>query len=225
MSLRALVLLIVSALVIAFVAINWSAIAAPTALSLGFAEVHAPLGLVLLGLTMLLALVFIGIIAYMQTTVIVEARRHNKELAAQRELADNAEASRFTDLRAFLTTELGRLAEQGEAHSQAIHSRVDRLEVGLREVAPHDDIKQLAEMTERHNQEIHARVDRMEIGLRELDAQHAQERALPATPISESTQPPMPAEAATSLLGPASSAAPSTYNPNPPGSPLLPPRD
>ena len=181
MSLRSLLLLIVGAAIVAFVAVNWVAVTQPTTLSLGFTEVVAPLGVVLLGLTALLALVFIGIIAYMQTTVIMEARRHNKELAAQRELADNAEASRFTDLRAFLTTELGRLAEQAERNNQALHSRVDRLEVGLREATPTTELAHLADVSDRHNQELHARIDRLEIGLRELDA-HRQPAAMPALP-------------------------------------------
>jgi hypothetical protein len=44
----------------------------------------------------------------MQATLIVESRRQSKELQAQRELADRAEASRFTELRDFIGQELAR---------------------------------------------------------------------------------------------------------------------
>ena len=75
------------------------------------------------------------IVAYIQGTVLVETRRHAKELAAQRELADKAEASRFTDLRAHLDQEMQRLNETLEKVSQETLSRVDRAEMGLREHA------------------------------------------------------------------------------------------
>ena len=67
----------------------------PTHLSLIVADVQAPLGLVMLGLLAGVSCMFVLMIAYIQGTVLVETRRHAKELAAQRELADKAEASRF----------------------------------------------------------------------------------------------------------------------------------
>ncbi|MNZ94154.1 hypothetical protein D3C78_1132550 [compost metagenome] len=56
----------------------------------------------MLGLTVLLAIFFIAYVLSLQTSVLLETRRHTKELQAQRELADKAEASRFTELRAVL---------------------------------------------------------------------------------------------------------------------------
>lgn len=52
---------------------------------------------------------FVVYIVYQQAGVILEARRFAKELKAQRELADQAEASRFTELRSFLDGELHRI--------------------------------------------------------------------------------------------------------------------
>ena len=110
MSLRALLLLIIGAAIVAFIGVNWTAMTMPTDLNLIFTEIRAPLGLVLLGLMALLSVVFVGLIAYTQGTVLMETRRHAKELTAQRELADKAEASRFTELRAYLEEQT--LAEQ-----------------------------------------------------------------------------------------------------------------
>jgi uncharacterized integral membrane protein len=119
MPLRTVVLLIVCTVVALFAALNWSAFLAPTTISLGVAQVQAPLGLIMLVLMAVLAALFLAYVVYLQSTVLLEARRHAKELQAQRELADQAEVSRFTELRAYLDTRLSELenslsAEIGE---------------------------------------------------------------------------------------------------------------
>jgi uncharacterized integral membrane protein len=167
MSLRALLLLIVGAAIVAFIGVNWSAMTTPTDLNLVFTELRAPLGLVLLGLMALLSAVFVGLIAYTQGTVLMETRRHAKELSAQRELADKAEASRFTDLRAHLDKEVARLSEVIENHTRETLARVDRAEMGLRDRPVDLEIGRLVQAVEAHNRDLHARVDRLEMGLRE----------------------------------------------------------
>lgn len=92
-----LVLIIVVIGVLAF--FNFPYLAQNVPMSLGFTTVEAPLGLILLGLTALMAIVFIAYVIAMQGAWLLEARAHTKEMAAQRELADKAEASRFTELR------------------------------------------------------------------------------------------------------------------------------
>ncbi|WP_157667561.1 hypothetical protein [Comamonas serinivorans] len=171
MSIRSILLIVVAALVAIFVAVNWTVMTTPTDLSLIFTTVYAPVGVVMLGILGVMALVFIGFVAYQQSAVLMETRRHAKELASQRELADKAEASRFTDLRGFLTEELSRLNQQIDGAGQAVQSRVDRLEIGLRETSPDGRLQQLAELSERHAQDIQARVDRLEIGLREMEGE------------------------------------------------------
>lgn len=167
MSFKSLFLLIIGIAILAFVALNWSAMSTPTNLSLGFTEIRAPLGLVLLGLMALLSVVFVALVAYTQGTVLVETRRHAKELAAQRELADKAEASRFTDLRAHLDKEISRVTEAMGVQTRETLSRVDRAEMGLRERPVDADITRLVQAVENHNRDLHARVDRLEMGLRE----------------------------------------------------------
>ena len=61
----------------------------------------------------------------------LEARRHNKEMSAQRELADKAEASRFTELRNYLDTQRQQsTAADTQAHT-ALLARLEQLEKTL----------------------------------------------------------------------------------------------
>ncbi len=167
MSFKSLFLLIIGIAILAFVGLNWEAVNRPTNLNLGFTEVRAPLGLVLLGLMASLSVVFVALVAYTQGTVLVETRRHARELAAQRELADKAEASRFTDLRAHLDKEVTRLTDAINVQTRETLSRVDRAEMGLRDRPVDADIARLVQAVEGHNRDLHARVDRLEMGLRE----------------------------------------------------------
>lgn len=112
MHLRNVALLVLLVLVALFAVLNWSVIMAPTTLSLGFAQVQAPLGLVLLGMLALVTAAFLFYLVYLQSSVLLEARRHARELQASRELADQAEASRFTELRAVLETRIAQLERE-----------------------------------------------------------------------------------------------------------------
>ena len=109
MPLRTVFLIVVLALIALFAVLNWGAFLAPTTLSFGVAQVQAPLGLIMLGLLAVLTALFLIYVVYLQTTVILEWRRREKELQASRELADQAEASRFTELRAHLDTRLSEI--------------------------------------------------------------------------------------------------------------------
>jgi uncharacterized integral membrane protein len=126
MPLRSVALLIILAAIAAFALLNWSAFLAPTTLSLGFAQVQAPLGLIMLALIAILTALFLGYLLYLQTTVLFEARRHARELQAQRELAVQAEASRFTELRTYLETRLTELENSLGAQIGEMRDRFDR---------------------------------------------------------------------------------------------------
>jgi len=132
MKVRTLFLLIVVAAIAAFAALNWNAFMAPTTLSLGFAAVQAPLGLIMLGLLVFLTGLFLVFVVYLQTSVLLEARRHARELQANKELADQAEASRFTELRGFLEAELKRQAGLDAESRAALLTRLDQLDRDLR---------------------------------------------------------------------------------------------
>lgn len=132
MRIRSLFLLFVLTLIGAFTALNWEVFLANSQVSLGIATVQAPLGLVMLGLLFFVVAYFLVYVLYLQSTVLFDARRHAKELQTNRELADKAEASRFTELRGFLDAGLKQRAEQDTAAQQAVLTRLDALEKTLR---------------------------------------------------------------------------------------------
>jgi uncharacterized integral membrane protein len=133
MHVRSLLLVLVLALVAAFAVLNWAAFTAPTPLTVGFTQVEAPLGLIMLIALGVISVLFLAYIVFQQAGVIVEARRYAKELKTQRELADTAEASRFTELRMFLEGELRRIEAQAAAGTREVTARIERLESQLQE--------------------------------------------------------------------------------------------
>lgn len=127
MSLRGVAIVLALVAIGVFAALNWAAIMAPTELSLGFAQVQAPLGIVMLGISALLCALFIVYLLFQQAGALLEARRYAKEMKAQRELADRAEASRVAELRSFLEAEIRRLESQGAAGAHETAARIDQL--------------------------------------------------------------------------------------------------
>jgi uncharacterized integral membrane protein len=117
---RILFLLLLGSLIAAFAALNWAAFTAPSTLSVGVTTVEAPLGVTLLGVLVLMALVFAVYAAFGQGAVLLEARRHAKEMHLQRQLADQAEASRFTELRSALDSELAKLGDRLSGSQDAL---------------------------------------------------------------------------------------------------------
>jgi uncharacterized integral membrane protein len=112
MPLRTLIVLLLAAMLVIFVAVNWTAFTAPTSLSLVFGTVEAPLGLVMLIVTGAVALVFLAYAFWLQAAVLRESRRMARELGAQRQLAEAAETSRLTELRAHIDQAINGLAAQ-----------------------------------------------------------------------------------------------------------------
>lgn len=133
MNARALALVSALALLALFATLNWATFTAPTTLTLGFTDVQAPLGLLMLIVTAVLCGLFVVYILFQQAGFILDARRYAKELKANRELADTAEASRFTDLRTFLEGELRRIEAQSAASNRELGARMAQLEQGLQD--------------------------------------------------------------------------------------------
>ena len=132
MKLRTLLLLLLLLAMTLFVALNWQAIIAPTTLSLLVTTVEAPLGLIMLGMLILLTGAFVVFAGVHQTAILLEARQQSKELQAQRKLADQAEASRITELHQLLTATLQKMDQQTQENRLATHARIDALEQSLR---------------------------------------------------------------------------------------------
>jgi uncharacterized integral membrane protein len=130
--LRTLLIVLVLGVVVIFALLNWSVFTAPTTLSIGFTTVEAPLGLILLGAIGALTLLFLIYLVYLQASALMESRQYSRELKNQRELADRAEESRFTELRSSLETELRRIADQMADSNTAMNTRLDGLAHDLR---------------------------------------------------------------------------------------------
>lgn len=103
---RMIVLVLAILAVAGFAAQNWAEINRSSPLNFGVVVTDAPLGLILLSLLGLTLLLFLASAATMRTQALIESRQHAKALQAQRDLADRAEASRFTDLRQQLDAHL-----------------------------------------------------------------------------------------------------------------------
>lgn len=128
MRIRVLPVLLVVLLTGLFALINWSSFTAPTTLNLGFMQTTAPVGMVMLGIVALLAVMYIASVVYLQGSALLESRRLMKEVHAQRELADKAEASRITELREFMNGEMQRLRLVHDELRASMFDRMDQME-------------------------------------------------------------------------------------------------
>ncbi|MCA1326479.1 LapA family protein [Herbaspirillum sp. alder98] len=128
MRFRTIFLVVLLALVAIFAAVNWTAFIAPTTLSLIYTDFQAPLGVVMLGVIVVLTAFFLLYILALQTSVLLESRRLTKQLQTQRDLADQAEQSRFTDLRGYLKSEMEQLNRRQVEQQTLIAQRLDALQ-------------------------------------------------------------------------------------------------
>ena len=122
------VLWIILALTALFAALNWPVFNTPQPLWLGFTTVTAPLGVLLLG-----ALAVVAVLLLVeQSRALGESRRFTRELDAQRKLAEKAEGSRYSELRAYFAEELGRVEQRSLDTRATLINRMDSLERDLR---------------------------------------------------------------------------------------------
>lgn len=143
MRIRTFILLMTLLAIAVFAAFNWNAFMTPTPLTLGVIDFQAPLGLVMLILIALLTGLFLAFVVAMQTGVLLESRRVSRELQASRTLAEQAEASRYSELRAHLDSELlkigarldrmdGELKTVIEEHSNSLAAVIGEMDDRLR---------------------------------------------------------------------------------------------
>ena len=120
------------ALLCLLVALNWTTLLAPAALNLVVAQVQAPLGIVMLGVTVVLLLLFL--MAFMQSQIasLLETRRLLKEVQKFQDLADKAEASRIEGLRSLIDTEFRQLHARLGAAPTAVADATAPGEAGFR---------------------------------------------------------------------------------------------
>jgi hypothetical protein len=145
---RWILVLIAIAVTAVFAAMNWGTFVTPTTLWIGARTIQAPLGLIMLGLMALMGMGFVIYALSFQVSAMAESRRQAKELAVQRDLADKAEASRFTELREFMRAELLRVTQAEDGMRHTILQRLDTLEQHSR-IALTESLDQLEHRLER----------------------------------------------------------------------------
>jgi hypothetical protein len=127
-----LFVLVVLVVLAAFAALNWTVLAAPAPLNVLVARIEAPPGLVMLAVAIALTLLYLVLALGLETATLLETRRSTRELLAQRKLADDAEASRFTALRSYLEGELAQLKTRPDEAVRGVMERVAQVEQTLR---------------------------------------------------------------------------------------------
>lgn len=145
---RVLLLVLAIVLVSGFAAQNWPEINRSSELLFGPIVMDAPLGLILLSLLGIALVAFLLASFASRTRALVESRHHYKTLEAQRELADKAEASRFTELRAHLDRmhhemreELSQLSRAMTNRLTGMESRFDARSRGWGPATPHEELR------------------------------------------------------------------------------------
>jgi uncharacterized integral membrane protein len=158
---KALGWIVLAALVLlAFFAVaNWALLTAPATLDFLAFTVQGPLGLILLGTTLAFAALFAIYALSLRTSTLVEARRHTKELQAQRDLADKAEASRFTALGSSVEQEFARVRTLIEDSRAECRQHALSMEVSLK-----NTLAETANEIFAHVGEIDDKLDRLSPG-------------------------------------------------------------
>ncbi|HSV82266.1 MAG TPA: hypothetical protein VLK85_23995, partial [Ramlibacter sp.] len=165
---RAILLVLAILLIAGFAALNWGEIIRPTSVWFGPFVADAPLGAILLGLLAVAVVIFAVSAGAMRTQSLMESRHHFKTLEAQRELADKAEASRFTELRQHLDTQLRELRDR------------DAIAATEFEKAMVQSQRELRTQLEQINRTIAARLTELE---HRLDTRLVQPASYGATPV------------------------------------------
>ena len=125
---KILLLIIGIVLIAAFGVLNVDEFTRASTLNFGFTTMQLPLGLVMTILVIAILLIFLLTTLYMHSTNLIETRKYAKELTIQRELADKAEASRFTDLRRYMETQAALATNQSSDTIAAIDRRIVQTE-------------------------------------------------------------------------------------------------
>lgn len=121
------ILIVLFFLIGGFTALNWETFNTPTELSVGFATLTMPLGIILLSSIIVITALFLLFIMSMQASTLLMTRRHSKAMHEQQKLADQAELSRFTDLRQYLELEFKQHVTQNIDLNTQLATKIDAL--------------------------------------------------------------------------------------------------
>ena len=127
---RNVILLLILVLMGLFAGFNWPLFIKRESLSLLVTRVEAPFGLILL---ILMGLFVIGYFLYsigLEQSALLEVKKYARELLAQRKLADDAEASRFSELKKYLEAEFEAMKQ---VDNSKLLARLEQAEENLRD--------------------------------------------------------------------------------------------
>lgn len=127
MYVRTLLTIFLFGLVALFAFLNWNVFMTETNLSLGFTTVRAPFASVLFGLVLL----FLLYVVYLLAAALWESRRQARALQAQRDIAENAEASRLYQLKVAVEEALRERNDQSAELRLAFFDRLEKLDRDL----------------------------------------------------------------------------------------------
>lgn len=125
---KILLLIVGIVLIAAFGILNVDEFTRVSTLNLGFTTMQLPLGMVMTILVIAILLIFLVTTLYMHSTNLIETRKYAKELTVQRELADKAEASRFTELRRYMESQADLALNQANGTVAAMDRRIIQTE-------------------------------------------------------------------------------------------------
>jgi hypothetical protein len=115
-----------------FVVLNWRILAGPAQWNLLLTSADVPVGLVMLMLFALALLALWSVVGHWQGTLLSEFRRQTKELQTQRQLAESAEASRFTELATLIRGEIAGLRTDIKDTEHSIAATLGEMDDRLR---------------------------------------------------------------------------------------------
>ncbi len=118
-----------------FALANWATLTASTAISFVVFDTQGPLGVILLGVTLVLVGLFALYALSMRTSMLMESRRHNHEMQTQRKLAESAEASRLKTLREQMEHEFIQMRQLIEQSGERVTATEKSLRSSLEEAA------------------------------------------------------------------------------------------
>ena len=128
---RTIILIVSIVLLAAFAVLNVDEFTRSSLLSLGFTTIQLPLGLLMLVLLIVSLLIFLGATLYIQSINMLETRQHVRELSGQRELANKAEASRFTELKIYMEAQAHAALQREAAHGTVLTERLAQTQTVL----------------------------------------------------------------------------------------------
>lgn len=160
MAVRSVILIFLAAVVALFLVVNWPAIMAPVPVNLVYAEITAPLGLLLLIGFGTLWIVGIVWALLQRASSLLELRKAYKEASSSKSLADHAEQSRLEEARKALQEAVEgvdmKMAERLESSAQAMNERLAAVNASIEQLAK--DVKGMESLLQ-EVKTLHGKVD------------------------------------------------------------------